>query len=291
MTRFRNSASSLIRLGVLGPLLVGVGLLLVWGTIAGAQGFGPDPFHPYNSDYSQYVWPISPTNDYGYNRQAFRGQRGANQFQNYLDSLQGAGTNPSTRGGAGTPYYRANRKYDRDFGRVYEPNKNADKDFDQYREKSTDLYFKYRREKDPRQRALLFRQYNQLRTESDRALSPSRANAGPANRFLGADEENAGRTERGISRKRNLQAEPPPLSSDRSGDRSRGRTGRGGSASSLGSAPSPLGGSGSSAGMGHAPSPSEVLERALRSDRERSRVTPRRRSVRALAPGPPPPTP
>ncbi len=295
MTRFRNSASSSIRLRVLCPLVAGVGLVSAWAGNGVAQGFGPDPFHPYNSDYSQFVWPIAPANDYGYNSPAMRGMRGANQFQNYLNSLQGQGAGASARGGAGTPYYRANRKYDREYGRVYEPNKNADKDFNLYRKDSTDLYFKYLREKDPRRRAELFRQYSRLRTESDRALSPSRTNIRPSGRLPGLDEGGTGSTGRGTSRERDLLTAPPPLSSDRGQDRSSGRqrvrSGGARAASPLGSAPSPLGNSGSSTGMGPAPSPTEVLERAIRSDGERSRVSPRRRGFGAPNPGPPPPTP
>ncbi|MGC8644552.1 MAG: hypothetical protein ACP5XB_32205, partial [Isosphaeraceae bacterium] len=163
MIRFRNPASSSIRFGAFGGIAMGLGLALVWAASGNAQGFGPDPFHPYNSDYSQYVWPISPANDYGYNRQAFRAQRGANQFQSYLNSLQGKAAGASAGGGAGTPYYQANRKYDQQYGRVYKPNEIADRGFDQYRKRSTELYFKYLREKDPKQRAALFRQYNRLR--------------------------------------------------------------------------------------------------------------------------------
>src|SRR3954447_12701467 len=88
------------------------------GPAARAQGFGPDPYKPYNSRFEPFVYPQAPGPlDYGYN-QGFApgvdrgGIRGANQFENYMNSLRGGGANARTGGGtgagAGTPYYRAN---------------------------------------------------------------------------------------------------------------------------------------------------------------------------------------
>ena len=88
MTPCRYSTSSLIRLGFPGLLTLGAVVVLCWTATSGAQGFGPDPFQPYNSDYAPYVYPVAPSNNYGYNGQAVRGLRGANQFQSYMDSLQ-----------------------------------------------------------------------------------------------------------------------------------------------------------------------------------------------------------
>ena len=43
-------------------LSAGLALLLLAGSpiAAFAQGFGPDPFRPFNSQYDSYVYPISP---------------------------------------------------------------------------------------------------------------------------------------------------------------------------------------------------------------------------------------
>jgi hypothetical protein len=286
MTRIWNSACGSIRLRVSGQLLLGCVLVGLWGTTGGAQGFGPDPFQPYNSDYSQYVWPIAPTNDYGYNSQALRGLRGANQFQSYMNSIQGQGTARSGRGGAGTPYYRANREYDRDFGRVYQPNEKADKRFDEYREKSTDLYFKYLRQTDPRKRAQLLREYNRARSESDRALSSSRANAGSGGRYTGSEARTSDAEEKGSSRERDPFGAPPPLSSART--RARGSESNRDTTGALGPAPAPLRNHTSAGDLGRAPSPTDVLDRALRSERDRPRVSPRRRSLGPVPPGPAP---
>ena len=89
MIRSRNSSSgssqsTVLRNTVL-PLLLG-GLL---ATAARGQGFGPDPFLPYNQQYAPFVYPVAPgPMDYGYNNGLARGVRGANQFENYLNSLQ-----------------------------------------------------------------------------------------------------------------------------------------------------------------------------------------------------------
>ena len=108
------------------------------------------------------------------------GVRGANQFENYMNSLRGSGGGRSAGGsGAGVPYYQANRAYDREFGRIYRPNQETDKrfDFDESQGNVTDLYFKYLREKDPKKRAELFRDYNRARTRSDKELGGRRSTA------------------------------------------------------------------------------------------------------------------
>ena len=72
-------------------------------TAARGQGFGPDPFQPYNSQYAPFVYPVAPgPMDYGYNNGLARGVRGANQFENYLNSLQ-----TSAAGGEREPRARA----------------------------------------------------------------------------------------------------------------------------------------------------------------------------------------
>lgn len=293
MTRFWNLASGSIRLKGRLPWVLVAGLLAFWPTIGAAQGLTPDPFRPYNMNYNAYVWPVAPQMDYGFNSATMRGMRGANQFQKYMDSLLSPENVSPSRGGVGVPYYRANRKYDRDFNRVYRPNEKADRDFDASREKSTDLYFKYLRATDPRERAELFRKYNRARAESDRALRANRSNPRGAPSPL-TDERDAG-DEGGTS---NLEGRarldaPSPLTSGRARGRTPARTGGSRAGSAFGPAPAPLGNSGAASDRGRAPTPSEVLDRAIRSERDRSRIRPRSR-VLTPSPGPvepPPPTP
>jgi len=249
--------------------------LLLVGFVASsrAQGFGPDPFRPYNSQFDPFVYPMV-TGPVDYGRGPGLGVRGANQFGNYLNSLQGTGSHA----GAGTPYYRANRAYDREFGREYRPNKEADARFEDKQTIATDLYFKYLREKDPRKRAEIFRDYNLARSRVDRELSSPRAGTQrssprsprrevpPAS---GSEPTGTGTRDRAVGNA------PQPLSSDRSRSRTPAGSTRG---SALGPAPSPL----EDGSSGNA-SPSQILERATRP--ERSRVAPR---VPSLGSPPPP---
>ena len=83
------------------PLLFGV----LISTAAHAQGFGPDPFQPYNSQYAPFVTPVAPgPMDYGYYSGPARGVRGANQFENYLNSLQTSAAGGASRRGWGREY-------------------------------------------------------------------------------------------------------------------------------------------------------------------------------------------
>lgn len=275
-----NLTSGPTRSGMMTLALVPV-VLLGFAAASRAQGMGPDPFRPYNAQYDAFVYPVAPGPlDAGFNPgRPVQGVRGANQFENYLNSLQGTGSHS----GAGTPYYRANRAYDREFNREYRPNKEADARFDTNQEMVTELYFKYLREKDPQKRAEIFREYNRARNRADRDLAsprpgtqrsnirPQRREAPPA---VGSEPARTGTG----TRNRAIDSAPAPLSSERS----RSRTSAAGS--SIGPAPSPLGGLGPEVGSPRGVSPSQVLDRATRP--ERSRVRPRVPGIGA----PPPPT-
>jgi hypothetical protein len=265
-------------------------LLSYWATSGGAQGFGPDPFQPYNSQYAPFIYPVAPgATDYGYNNGPIGGVRGANQFQNYLNALQGLATS-GQRGGAGTPYFRANRAYDTQFDRIYRPNKAADERFESNQEMATDLYFKFLREKDPRRRSDIFREYTQARNRVDRDLLPSRGTA-PRSAARASRREGRSTTAAGSgNRDRNLPDAPPPLSSDRvrprAGDRTRPGT-AGSTSESPDGPPPPLGGSTSSVGSTREATPSEILDRATRI--ERPRVGPRPRGTGPVPPRAPSP--
>ena len=72
-------------------LLAGMGIIAasVGASTASAQSI--DPFRPYNSQYDAYRYPIGPATPEGGQSvpMALSGVRGANQYQNYLDQLQG----------------------------------------------------------------------------------------------------------------------------------------------------------------------------------------------------------
>ena len=54
-----------------------------------AQGFGPDPFRPYNPQYDAYTYPMGPASPAGGQGGMVprMGNAGANQFQGYLDEM------------------------------------------------------------------------------------------------------------------------------------------------------------------------------------------------------------
>jgi hypothetical protein len=292
MIRSRNSSSgssksTVLRNTVL-PLLLGVLL----ATAARGQGFGPDPFQPYNSQYAPYITPVAPgPMDYGYNNGLARGIRGANQFENYLNSLQTSAAGARAgNAGVGVPHFQANRAYDREFDRLYQPNKRADQRFEANQASVNQLYFEYLREKDPKKRAEIFRNYNRARSRADRELASPRGVLGaqPGTRSTTRREGRATSPEDTTeARDRDLLAPPPPAASDTT--RSRARSARSGADSSLGPPPSPLGGSRSraSTGSGGGGTPSQILDRAARPDR--SRIGPRPRGPGLDSSSPPPP--
>ncbi len=61
---------------------------------ARAQGFGPDPYKPFNHQYEQYVYPTNP----GLTGQAGMGpfRRVDNQFQQWLTEQEGADAPPKS---------------------------------------------------------------------------------------------------------------------------------------------------------------------------------------------------
>jgi len=290
MIRSRNSSSgssksTLLRNTVL-PLFFGVLL----AAAARGQGFGPDPFQPYNQQYAPFVTPIAPGPlDYGYNNPAARGIRGANQFQDYLQSLQTSAAGARAGGaGVGVPHFQANRAFDREFGRIYQPNKVADLRFEANQASVNELYFEYLREKDPKKRAEIFRNYNRARSRADRELASPRGLLGaqPGTRSTTRREGRATTPEDTTGAKeRDPLTTPPPATSDT--PRSRARSARSGMDSLLGPPPSPLGGSRASIGSGGSATPSQVLDRDARSDRSRIRPRPRGPGLDSSSPPPP----
>jgi hypothetical protein len=134
-----------------------------------------DPFRPFNSQYDPYRTPIGPASPDGGQSapMALSGVRGANQFQDYLTELQGAGRDGSQRSGIGVPYYRSaiDPRFDKNGDREYRPNRRADATFEQKQALITEKYFAYFTEKDPKKRAELLRNFNRARSQVTRALS------------------------------------------------------------------------------------------------------------------------
>jgi hypothetical protein len=152
----------------LGILAAPVGASTVW-----AQPI--DPFRPFNSQYDAYRYPIGPATPEGGQSapMALSGVRGANQYQNYLNELQGAGGAGVEHNGIGMPYFRSavDPRFDRDGSREYRPNRKTDETFERTQALITEKYFAYFTEKDPKKRAELLRNFNRARSQVTRALS------------------------------------------------------------------------------------------------------------------------
>ncbi len=165
-SRKRWLRSFLIGLGILAAPL-GASTVLAQPAI--------DPFRPFNSQYDPYRTPIGPaTPDGGQSApMALSGVRGANQFQDYLNELQGAGRDGSPRSGIGVPYYRSaiDPRFDKNGSREYRPNRNTEESFERTQALITEKYFAYFTEKDPKKRAELLRNFNRARSQVTRALS------------------------------------------------------------------------------------------------------------------------
>ncbi len=153
-----------------------------------------DPYNivgEYNNQYQPYFFPAYPNADSlvpNQNRLMERaGNRSANQFRDYLSGLEESDTGePDARrgmsrynSGPGMPYYKANRQYDRQFGRLYRPNREADVDYDRQRKQTSESYFKAVAEKDPKKRSELLREYNMETLRSARRLSAGRTATAP----------------------------------------------------------------------------------------------------------------
>lgn len=144
---------------------VALALALAWlgpTSSATAQGFGPDPFRPYNSQYDPYVFGVAPgpLDSVGNPSQNRQGVRNANQFRDAVEGLDNSNR-----------YDRSFRAYDQDRKRIYRPNAEADKKYNSRRDKASDIYFQYLREQDPRKRAQLFKEYNQAQADVARGLA------------------------------------------------------------------------------------------------------------------------
>jgi hypothetical protein len=260
---------------------------MVTGTTSQAQpGFGPDPFWPYNNQYTPYSFPVGPASPgagQGTPLLPRSGLNGSNQFQNYLDEM-GAVRSSTERYGIGQPYYRnsVTPELSERLKREYRPNAAAEATFENTQQEVTDLYLAYFTERDPKKRAALLRQYQQARRAANRSLSLRQ-----------------GSVARSLERQERLQSETGMTmpSEERSGAASSARrSGVGSSRSGDIGPPPPVSAGGSS--RSRQPSgrtPTEVYNRAERvlgrderGTRSSSPSTSNRRSNRRTIPPPPP---
>jgi hypothetical protein len=153
-------------------------LAMAGGQEVPAQGFGPDPFRPYNNQYDAYTYPIGPSGpDAAMNAAMARsGLRGANQFENYLAEIQGLGRSGTERYGQGLPYFRSavDPNFDKGQKRDYRPNRSTVRSFEETQQRLTAKYLAYFEERDPKKRVQLLREYQQYRRQTTRELTAHR---------------------------------------------------------------------------------------------------------------------
>jgi hypothetical protein len=170
---------------------------LMSGLNAFGQGLTPDPYNivgEYNGQYAPYMYAVEPAPGTVYpNSNRMRegsSSRGSSNFQSYVESLDGAEPEDvlpgvaARRSGIGTPYYRAYRSFDQDYGRLYRPNESADRTYAKNQNQLNTKYFDAMKEPNPRKRAQLLREYNLENLRSSRTLSTLR----------GAPERDSART-------------------------------------------------------------------------------------------------
>ena len=172
MHAFRNRDTRLAQ-----ALPLGLFLTALLAPQALAQGFGPDPFRPFNNQYDAYVYPIGPAGAGGTGTGGgYPASRGANQFQDYLNELQGSGRQRNEKYGIGVPYYRSSvdPAYSRKSDRDYQPNRASQRTFEETQQLIADKYLAFMAEKDPKKRTELFRAYDRARRQSTRAMTARR---------------------------------------------------------------------------------------------------------------------
>src|SRR5262249_15334205 len=154
----RNTTMTALRVDRLGRVasVVCALLFLAGDRVVRAQGFGPDPFRPYNNQYDAYTYPLGPAGpDAAQSAAAMRaGLRGANQFQNYLAEIQGLGRTGTERYGQGLPYFRSvvDPRFDPGQKRDHRPNSTTAQSFEATQQRLTAKYLAYFEEQDPQKR-------------------------------------------------------------------------------------------------------------------------------------------
>ncbi len=155
---------------------------------ARAQGFGPDPFRPYNSQYDGYLRPLSDPGLAAGAAASARGGRGDNAFQEYLNQLEGADRATSQRYGIGVPYWQARGDVKRD-RRDLKANRRAERSPEATLESINQKYLAYFSESDPRKRAVLLRDFSSTRRMSTRDAPLRREDGSDDRDAVASDDE------------------------------------------------------------------------------------------------------
>jgi hypothetical protein len=123
---------------------------------AHAQGFSPDPFKPFNSEYQQYAYPISPFAG-GPGAAAGMMGRADNQYQRYLKELEGADRALNQRYGIGVPHWKL--RSDAKLDKLAQQKRGMRRPKEDAATSISKRYIAYFTEDDPKKRAELMRDF------------------------------------------------------------------------------------------------------------------------------------
>lgn len=114
-----------------------------------------NPYEPFSSEFRKYSTPggFNPFDAMSNNRSQ------NNTFQSELDQLFGGRETSTGRSRDSGRYYNAFRKYDEDFDRLYRPNQDVDRLYNERKTSRESLYLKAFREKDPKKRSELMKDF------------------------------------------------------------------------------------------------------------------------------------
>ncbi|MFM1800663.1 MAG: hypothetical protein RJA81_15 [Planctomycetota bacterium] len=149
-------------------ILAGMSVGLASHSLAMAQS-SYNPYEPYTSQFRNYTRPggFNPFDAMSNNRSQ------NNTFESELDQLFGGRETATGRSRDTARYYNSFRKYDEDFDRLYRPNQDVDRLYNERKSSRESMYLKAFREKDPRKRAEMFRDFN--RQEEKETLSEDKS--------------------------------------------------------------------------------------------------------------------
>jgi len=245
---------------------------------ARAQGFGPDPFRPYNSQYDGYLRPLSEPGLAAGAAASARGGRGDNSFQEYLNQLEGADRATSQRYGIGVPYWQARGDVKRDRLEL-KANRRAERSPEATLESINQKYLAYFFEGDPRKRAVLLRDFSSTRRMSTRDA--------PLRREDGSDDRDAASE---LDSPRRSRSTARGGSDDERPTRStRGRSGTGAEAGERAIPPPPPLRGLSRGTTKRDRRPTDTLKRSLEDDDTEPGAAPRIRRRTPVRPAPTPP--
>lgn len=206
--KFRNELP-----GVLKSMSLSLAMLLGVGLAQATAQFSYNPYEPLNNQFRSYARPggLNPFDAMN------SGRSQMNTLESELDSLVGGRETASGRSRDTDRYYNSFRKYDEDFNRLYRPNQDVDRAYNERRTTRESSYFKALREKDPRKRAEMLRQFNKGEVASAVKDDDRQQEDVPTRRSRLKADSDFSRTGPGRSANSDSSDRTAPGSSDRSG--------------------------------------------------------------------------